>query len=61
VSTTLLAELEKRAAERGNAMCRLESTETAHRFYRDRGYSEKGPAAHKFGTSSGYPMSKPLA
>jgi GNAT superfamily N-acetyltransferase len=61
VSTTLLAELEKRAAERGNAMCRLESTETAHRFYRDRGYSETGPAAHKFGTISGYPMSKPLA
>jgi GNAT superfamily N-acetyltransferase len=61
VSTTLLAELEKRAVERGNAMCRLESTETAHRFYRDRGYSETGPAARKFGTISGYPMSKPLA
>jgi GNAT superfamily N-acetyltransferase len=61
VSTTLLAELEKRAVERGNAMCRLESTETAHRFYRERGYSETGPAADKFGTNSGYPMLKSLA
>ena len=47
--------------ERGNTMCRLESTETAHRFYRARGYSETGPAGHKFGTRSGYPMSKTLA
>jgi GNAT superfamily N-acetyltransferase len=61
VSTTLLAELEMRAIERGNTMCRLESTETAHRFYRARGYSETGPAGHKFGTRSGYPMSKTLA
>jgi GNAT superfamily N-acetyltransferase len=58
VSTTLLAELERRAIERGNTLCRLESTETARRFYRDRGYSEEGPAGRKFGTSSGYPMSK---
>lgn len=61
VSTTLLAELERRAIERGNTLCRLESTETARRFYRDRGYSEEGPAGRKFGTSSGYPMSKTLA
>jgi GNAT superfamily N-acetyltransferase len=61
VSTTLLAELERRAIERGNTLCRLESTETARRFYRDRGYSEEGPAGRKFGTSSGYPMLKPLA
>jgi GNAT superfamily N-acetyltransferase len=60
VSTTLLAELERRAIERGNTLCRLESTETAHRFYRDRGYSEEGPAGRKFGTSSGYPMSERL-
>jgi GNAT superfamily N-acetyltransferase len=61
VSTTLLAELERRAIERGNTLCRLKSTETARRFYRDRGYSETGPAVDKFGTSSGYPMLKPLA
>jgi GNAT superfamily N-acetyltransferase len=60
VSTTLLAALEKRAIERGNTMCHLDSTETAHRFYRKRGYSETGPAGRKFGTTSGYPMSKQL-
>lgn len=58
ISTILLAELEKRAIEHGNTMCRLESTETARRFYRARGYSEDGPAGLKFGTSSGYPMSR---
>jgi GNAT superfamily N-acetyltransferase len=61
VSTAILADLEKRAIERGNMACRLESTETARRFYRNRGYSEEGPAGHKFGTRSGYPMSKTLA
>jgi hypothetical protein len=34
VSTTLLAELERRAIERGNTLCRLESTETARRLSR---------------------------
>lgn len=60
VSTALLTYLEKRAIERGNGRCRLESTETARRFYRNRGYSEEGPAGHKFGTPSGHPMSKRL-
>lgn len=60
VSTMLLAELENRALERGNTTCRLDSTETAHRFYHDRGYSVTGPAGRKFGTTSGYPMSKQL-
>jgi GNAT superfamily N-acetyltransferase len=60
VSTALLVALERRAIERGNSACRLESTETACRFYRDRGYSEEGPARRKFGTTSGYPMSKRL-
>jgi GNAT superfamily N-acetyltransferase len=32
VSAALLVDLEKRAIERGNAACRLESTETARRF-----------------------------
>ncbi|MEP6837646.1 MAG: GNAT family N-acetyltransferase [Bradyrhizobium sp.] len=58
VSAALLTELEQRAIEQGNERCRLESTETARRFYRDRGYSEEGPADRKFGTAPGYPMSK---
>jgi GNAT superfamily N-acetyltransferase len=33
VSATLLAALEHRARERGNARCTLKSTETARRFY----------------------------
>jgi GNAT superfamily N-acetyltransferase len=58
VSTALLVDLEKRAIERGNRECRLESTETARRFYRARGYREEGAAGRKFGTAAGYPMSK---
>ena len=58
VSTAMLAKLEKRAIERDNGTCRLESTETARRLYRARGYSEDGPAGLKFGTGSGYPMSR---
>jgi hypothetical protein len=58
VSTALLANLETRAIELGNKVCRLESTETARRFYLARGYSEEGPAGGKFGAASGYPMSK---
>ena len=61
VSTALLGALEKRAMERGNRRCTLISTETARRFYLARGYSEDGPADGKFGTTSGYPMSKQLA
>jgi len=59
-STALLANLENRAIEQGNEVCTLESTETARRFYLARGYSERGPAGSKFGTTSGYPMSKRL-
>ena len=61
VSTALLRALEKRAMERGNRRCTLTSTETARRFYLARGYSEDGPADDKFGTASGYRMSKHLA
>jgi len=60
VSRALLAALEERARCRGHARCTLASTETARRFYLDRGYSEDGPADRKFGTTSGYPMSKQL-
>ncbi len=58
VSHTLLAALERRAVERGNALCALRSTETARRFYLKRGYSEHEPADGRFGAASGYPMSK---
>ena len=59
-SCSLLAALEARAAERGAGECRLESTETAHRFYRANGYVEAGPPTGKFGMSSGYRMAKSL-
>jgi GNAT superfamily N-acetyltransferase len=58
VSRTLLAALETRAAERGAERCQLESTETAHRFYRANGYVAVGPSTGKFGMSSGYRMAK---
>jgi GNAT superfamily N-acetyltransferase len=59
-SRTLLAALEARAVERGAGQCRLESTETAYRFYRANGYVEDGPPTGKFGMSSGYRMAKSL-
>jgi GNAT superfamily N-acetyltransferase len=60
ISSALLAALERRAMERGNTQCTLESTETARRFYLARGYSENGPAGGKFGTAGGFPMTKHL-
>ena len=59
VSRALLGALETRAAERGNARCKLTSTETARRFYHSGGYVEDGPPGSKFGAPS-YPMSKSL-
>ncbi|NOJ50282.1 GNAT family N-acetyltransferase [Bradyrhizobium archetypum] len=60
VSRALLRALEARAAERGNCRCTLTSTETAHRFYQSAGYIDDGAPTRKFGTSSGYPMSKEI-
>ena len=60
VSRAVLKALELRAIERGNIRCTLTSTETAHRFYRSAGYIDDGAPKGKFGTSSGYPMSKRL-
>jgi GNAT superfamily N-acetyltransferase len=60
-SRSLLAALEARAVLRGNLRCTLFSTETAHRFYRARGYVDDGPPDRKYGMAGGYPMSKPLA
>lgn len=59
VSRALLGALESRARQQGNARCSLTSTETAHRFYRDSGYTDDKSAASKFSTS-GRPMSKLL-
>jgi hypothetical protein len=47
---------EHRAMMRGNQSCTLKSTETARRFYLERGYSEDESADR--GTTSGYPLSK---
>jgi GNAT superfamily N-acetyltransferase len=58
VSRSLLAALEARAAVRGNTLCRLHSTETAHRFYLANGYVDVGEPIRKFGMNSGYPMSR---
>ena len=60
VSRALLGALEARAIERGNTRCTLTSTETAHRFYQSAGYVDDGAPTGKFGTSSGYPMSKEM-
>ena len=60
LSSALLAALEARATERGNTRCTLTSTETAHRFYRSRGYVDEGAPRGNFGTSTGYPMSKQI-
>jgi len=59
-STALLNALEARARERGNTSCKLLSTETAHRFYLNRGYVGIGAPQGKFGTSSSYPMTKAI-
>ena len=58
LSRALLPALEARAAERGNTLCQLHSTETAHRFYLANGYVDVGAPIRKFGMNSGYPMSK---
>jgi GNAT superfamily N-acetyltransferase len=59
-STALLRALEARAGERGNSVCTLLATETAHRFYLARGYTDIGAPQRKFGTNSSYPMSRKI-
>jgi GNAT superfamily N-acetyltransferase len=61
VSRALLAALETRAVERGNTVCSLLSTETAHAFYLKNGYADDGLPKRKFGMNAGYPMSKRIA
>jgi GNAT superfamily N-acetyltransferase len=60
VSSTLLAALETRAAAFGNRRCALRSSETAHRFYRSRGYTDIEMPAEQFGIAPGIPMVKGL-
>jgi GNAT superfamily N-acetyltransferase len=60
VSASLLKALEARALARGATRATLLSTETAHRFYRSRGYQDARPPQEKFGTRSSYPMVKTL-
>lgn len=58
VSRALIAALEDRARQHGNARCHLSSTETARAFYVSAGYTQDGPPANKFGATGSYPMSK---
>jgi GNAT superfamily N-acetyltransferase len=60
ISSAMLAALEQRALEQGATRCTLLSTETAHRFYLARGYLDAGAPAGKLGTTSSYPMVKPI-
>jgi GNAT superfamily N-acetyltransferase len=60
ISRALLNALEARAMERGATRCTLASSETAHRFYQSAGYVDDGAPTGKFGTRSGYPMSKQI-
>jgi GNAT superfamily N-acetyltransferase len=60
VSRALLSALEARAMQRGNSRCTLTSSETAHRFYQSAGYVDEGVPTGKFGTTTGYPMSKEI-
>jgi hypothetical protein len=52
--------LEQRAIDRGNSRCTRSSTATARRFYLANGYVETGPAEERFGTQTGFPMTRPL-
>jgi GNAT superfamily N-acetyltransferase len=59
-SDAMLAFMEQHAHEAGVAVCTLESTMTAHRFYLRRGYVDTGGASEKFGAPN-FPMHKALS
>jgi GNAT superfamily N-acetyltransferase len=59
-STALLARLEAELAALGHGEARLESTATAHRFYRSRGWQDAGAPVEHSGMP-GRPMRKRLA
>ncbi|WP_249695352.1 GNAT family N-acetyltransferase [Stappia sp. WLB 29] len=60
VSKAVLAGLEAWLVERGVTEARLNSTRTAHTFYRARGYSDDGPAVPWL-KASAQPMRKSLS
>jgi GNAT superfamily N-acetyltransferase len=60
VSTALLARLEAELAALGHAEGRLDSTATAHLFYRARGWTDTGPSETWNGMPA-WPMRKQLA
>lgn len=49
VSSLLLAGMEAAARKNGNVRCLLDSTLTAHRFYKKRGYVDCGSPGEKHG------------
>jgi GNAT superfamily N-acetyltransferase len=57
-SSALLAGLEAAAREKGNARCTLDSTVTAYRFYKARGYLDAGAPGVKHVLA--FPMAKLL-
>ena len=59
VSSAILAALEEAAQRAGNTRCVLDSTRTAHEFYRARGYCDLESTKEKFGLAT-YPMMKLL-
>jgi GNAT superfamily N-acetyltransferase len=59
VSKAIMAGLENIARGQGHAMCTLDSTKTAHRFYQSLGYVSNGAAGAKFGLPN-FPMIKRL-
>lgn len=60
VGTMLMQAMEYKARRRGLSVLHLESTETAHGFYRRHGYTDTGPATSTFGVAT-FPMVKQLA
>lgn len=60
VSKALLTAMEGELRRRGVIEGRLESTETAHRFYLKAGWRDSGPREESFGMG-GYPMRKQLS
>lgn len=59
VSKAVLAAMEENLRQTGHGQCRLESSRTAHRFYRAAGYRDAGDAQIR-GNRSSQPMVKML-
>ena len=61
VSRVMLGTLEARALAVGELPVHVDEHRDRPRFYLSNGYLGSGAAIGAFGTTSGYPMSKPLA